>query len=63
LDIGRIGDFLARVKTRMRLKKLEHVSPFAVPTLMEIGRERAPGYSASEMALEEASALIREAMG
>ena len=63
LDVGRIGDFLARVKTRIRLKRLDHVSPFAVPTLMEIGRERAPGYSASEMALEEASALIAEAMG
>ncbi|MEI7933096.1 MAG: DNA ligase-associated DEXH box helicase, partial [Alphaproteobacteria bacterium] len=65
LDIGRIGDFLARVKTRMRLIKLGHVSPFAVPTLMEIGRERAPGVSAGEMVLEAAAAeaLIAEAMG
>jgi len=65
LDVSRIGDFLARVKSRIRLKQLEHVSPFAVPTLMEIGRERAPGVSAGEMVLEAAAAqaLIAEAMG
>ena len=64
LDIGRIGAFLARVKNRIRLKRLAHVSPFAVPTMMEIGRERAPGGSAAEMILEDAAhaALIAQAM-
>lgn len=64
LDTARIGEFLARVKSRIRVNRLDHVSPFAVPILMEIGRERAPGSSAAEMILEEASAadLIDEAM-
>ncbi len=35
-------------------------SPFAVPLLMEIGRERAPGSSAVEMM--EDTAMIDEAM-
>ena len=45
---------------------LPHVSPFAVPMLMEIGRESAPGGQAPEMMLKEAAAqqaLIAEAMG
>jgi len=64
LDTARIGEFLARVKDRIRVNRLDHVSPFAVPILMEIGRERAPGYSAAEMILEDASdeGLIHEAM-
>jgi ATP-dependent Lhr-like helicase len=65
LDIGRLGDFLARVKGRIRHSRLDHVSPFAVPILMEIGKERAPGSQAAEMILESASQadLIEEAMG
>jgi ATP-dependent Lhr-like helicase len=65
LDVARIGDLLKRIKSRVRLIRLDHVSPFAVPTLMEIGRERAPGVSAGEMVLEAAAAeaMIAEAMG
>ena len=37
-------------------------SPFAVPMMLEIGRERAPGDAAGEMILAEAEAdLIAEA--
>jgi ATP-dependent Lhr-like helicase len=65
LDIERIGDFLQRIAGRIRISRLDHVSPFAVPVLMEIGRERSPGHAAAEMILEDASseALIEEAMG
>ena len=65
LEIGRLGEFLTRIKGRIRRSVLEHVSPFAVPILMEIGKERAPGYQAAEMILEQASHadLIEEAMG
>lgn len=64
LDVGRLGELLARIHGRIRVLNLPKVSPFAVPIMMEIGRERAPGTSASEMILEEASAasLIAEAM-
>ena len=64
LDTARLAEFLARIKDRIRVNRLEHVSPFAVPILMEIGKERAPGTSAAEMILEESSNadLIEEAM-
>jgi ATP-dependent Lhr-like helicase len=42
---------------------LDRVSPFAVPIMLEIGRERAPGDAAGEMILAEAEEdLIAEAM-
>ncbi len=64
LDTARLSEFLRRIKDRIKVNRLDHVSPFAVPILMEIGKERAPGSSAAEMILEEASAadLIEEAM-
>jgi len=67
LDIARLGDLLARVSGRIRHAALDRVSPFAVPSMLEIGRERVAG-SAQEMILGEAAlkpdedALIAEAM-
>ena len=63
LDIARLGDMLARVKGHIRHMPLDRVSPFAVPIMLEIGRERAPGDAAGEMILAEAEEdLIAEAM-
>jgi ATP-dependent Lhr-like helicase len=63
MDLGRLGDLLARIKGRIQLKHLPKLSPFAVPMMMEIGRERSPGM-ATEMMLQSASltSLIEEAM-
>jgi ATP-dependent Lhr-like helicase len=62
LDIARLGDMLTRVKGRIRHVALDRVSPFAVPMMLEIGRERAPGDAAGEMILAEAEEdLIAEA--
>ena len=63
LDVARLGDLLSRVKGRLRVLNLPKLSPFAVPVLVEIGRERAPG-AANDMILEAASltALVDEAM-
>jgi len=61
LDVARLGDMLARIRGRINVHNLAKVSPFAVPLLMEIGKERAPGTSAADMMLEDA-ALIEEAM-
>ena len=61
LDLARLGELLTRISGRIRVERLRHVSPFAVPLLMEIGKERAPGTSAADMMLEDA-ALIDEAM-
>ena len=39
LEIRRLGEFLRRIKGRIRYKALTHVSPLAVPVLLEIGQE------------------------
>jgi ATP-dependent Lhr-like helicase len=63
LDIARLGDMLTRVRGHIRHVQLDRVSPFAVPIMLEIGRERAPGDAAGEMILAEAEEdLIAEAM-
>ena len=40
LDIRRLGDMLSRIKGRIIHKALDHVSPLAVPVMLEIGREQ-----------------------
>ena len=63
LDVGRLGDLLSRIKGRICVLNLPKLSPFAVPILVEIGRERVPG-KAMEMIIEAAAldALVAEAM-
>ena len=62
IDVARLGQMLARIKGRIRHAPLAHLSPFSVPILLEIGKERSPG-DAGEMILAEAQDdLIAEAM-
>ena len=62
LDVARLGRLLARIRGRIRPVRLAKVSPFAVPVMLEIGREPVAG--AAQEALLEASAaeLIAEAL-
>ncbi|MGL4397576.1 MAG: ligase-associated DNA damage response DEXH box helicase [Hyphomicrobium sp.] len=60
LDIARLGEFLARIKGRIRHQALTRVSPLAVPVLLEIGREHVGGYG-DAMLREASAALIEEA--
>jgi ATP-dependent Lhr-like helicase len=63
LDIGRLGDFLARIKGRIRYQALSHVTPLAVPVLLEIGQELVYGGGVAEAILREAAEdLVRDAM-
>jgi ATP-dependent Lhr-like helicase len=63
LDIRRLGDMLSRIQGRIIHRALDHVSPLAVPVMLEIGRESVSG-DASEALLAEAEAeLVKEAMG
>jgi ATP-dependent Lhr-like helicase len=63
LDVARLGRLLARIKGRIRPAFLTKVSPFAVPVMLEIGREPVPGGSAQEAILEASAAeLIAEAL-
>ena len=60
LDIARLGDFLARIKGRIRHQPLSRASPLSVPVLLEIGKEAVAG--AGEGLLREAAQmLIKEA--
>jgi ATP-dependent Lhr-like helicase len=62
LDIGRLGDFLRRIKGRIRHVALQRVSPLAVPVLLDIGREMVYGGGAAENVLRlAADELIRDA--
>ena len=62
VDIGRLGQMLARVKGRIRHAALDHLSPFSVPMILEIGRQYSPG-SAREMILADAAEdLIAQAL-
>jgi ATP-dependent Lhr-like helicase len=62
LDIGRVGRLLARIKGRIRPMRLTRVSPFAVPVLLEIGREPVAGAAADAILNLAADELIAEAM-
>lgn len=62
IDVARLGQMLARIAGRIRHSPLDHLSPFSVPILLEIGKERSPG-QAGEMILAEAEEdLIAEAL-
>jgi ATP-dependent helicase Lhr and Lhr-like helicase len=61
VDIARLGQLLARIKGRIVVSRLDHLSPFSVPMMTEIGKQNAPG-SAREMILADAAdALIAQA--
>jgi ATP-dependent Lhr-like helicase len=63
LDIARLGDFLRRIKGKIRHEPLDRVSPLAVPVLLEIGQELVYGGNVGEHILREAAEdLVREAM-
>ena len=63
LDIRRLGDFLARVKNRIRHQSLSRVSPLSVPVLLEIGREVVAGHARDALLREAADVLVQDAMG
>jgi ATP-dependent Lhr-like helicase len=62
LDLRRLGDMLARIQGHITHKELDHVSPLAVPALLEIGRESVYGEASDELLAEAAEELIKEAM-
>ncbi|MCW5701330.1 MAG: ligase-associated DNA damage response DEXH box helicase [Bradyrhizobium sp.] len=62
LDLRRLGDMLARIQGRITHRELDHVSPLAVPVMLEIGRESVYGEAADELLAEASEELVREAM-
>ena len=61
LDLARLADMLARVEGRLVHKRLERVSPLAVPVMLEIGREPVYGEAQDQILAEAASVLIEDA--
>ncbi|AMN44835.1 ligase-associated DNA damage response DEXH box helicase [Rhodoplanes sp. Z2-YC6860] len=62
LDIKRLGEMLSRIRGRIVHKALDHVSPLAVPVMLEIGRESVSGEASEAVMAEAADDLIKEAM-
>jgi len=62
LDVRRLSEMLSRIKGRIVHKALDHVSPLAVPVLLEIGREAVYGEAAESLLAETEAELVKEAM-
>jgi len=62
LDIARLAAMLKRIKNRIVTRRLERVSPLAVPALLEISKEMVAGEAHEDILREAEEALIQEAM-
>jgi ATP-dependent Lhr-like helicase len=62
LDVRRLSEMLSRSRGRIIHKSLDHVSPLAVPVMLEIGRELVQGEAGDALLAEAAEELVREAM-
>ena len=62
LDIRRLGDMLARIKGQIIHRALDHVSPLAVPVMLEIGRETVYGEASEQLLAAAEAELVKEAM-
>jgi ATP-dependent helicase Lhr and Lhr-like helicase len=67
LDIRRVNDMLNRISGRIVHKRLDRISPLAVPVMLEIGKEPVMG-NANDALLQEAAesdaaeAIVRDAL-
>jgi ATP-dependent Lhr-like helicase len=61
LDVARVADMLKRIRGRIVLKRLDRVSPLAVPVLLDIGKEAVHGEANEALLSEAADSLIEEA--
>jgi ATP-dependent Lhr-like helicase len=62
LDLRRLSDMLTRIRRHITHRELDHVSPLAVPVMLEIGREAVYGEASDELLAEAAEDLVKEAM-
>ena len=61
LDIARLGQMLSRIKGRIVHKRLDRISPLAVPVMLEIGREPIHGEAGDAILAEAEADLLAEA--
>jgi ATP-dependent Lhr-like helicase len=62
LDVARLSDMLKRVKGNIVLRKLDRVSPLAVPALLEISKEMVAGEAGEDILRETEESLVQDAM-
>ncbi|MDZ4363933.1 ligase-associated DNA damage response DEXH box helicase [Brevundimonas sp.] len=62
MDVARVGQLLTRIQGHIRHARLERASPFSVPVLVQVGRERVGGDAADMILEDSAEALIAEVM-
>jgi ATP-dependent Lhr-like helicase len=62
LDIARLSEMLTRVKNRIVKRRLDRVSPLAVPALLEISKEMVAGEANEDILREAEESLIADAM-
>jgi len=60
-DIRRLGEMLGRIKGKISHRRLERVSPLAVPIMLEVGKVQVDGGAAGALLDATAEALIAEA--
>jgi len=60
-DLSRLSLLLGRAQGRITVRRLDRVSPLAVPVLLDIGRESVRTEADEEALLAETEALVREA--
>ena len=61
-DVQRLGQMLNRIKDRIVHRRLDRVSPLAVPVLLEIGKEQVNGLGIDLLFDEAAKELIDEVL-
>lgn len=62
LDLKRLSDMLSRINGHIVHKRLDRISPLAVPIMLEIGGERVAGEADEDVLRQAADEIIREAM-
>ncbi|WP_420564529.1 ligase-associated DNA damage response DEXH box helicase [Thalassobaculum sp.] len=62
-DIRRLSDLLVSVQGRIVPRRLDRVSPLAVPILLEVGKEQVAGGAIEALMDDFAETLIEEAIG
>jgi ATP-dependent Lhr-like helicase len=62
IDVARLSQLLARIRGRIRHAALDRLSPFSVPILLEIGKERSPGDATDAILADAEEELITEAL-
>jgi ATP-dependent Lhr-like helicase len=61
LDIRRLSDMLVRIEGKITVKRLDRISPLAVPVMLEIGKEPVHGEAMGDLVAEVADDLMAEA--